>query len=87
MILKMAMNHDFWLFRPEEHAYTDYRDLFAQHDAPVSIDDEILRYFFDTIAWIPTFNPAKNERGNGLNWWGPTIIDQAGGNLFHKILS
>jgi hypothetical protein len=83
----MAMNHDFWLFRQGEHAYTNYRELFARHDAPVSIDDEVLRYFFDAIAWIPTFNPAKNERGNGLNWWGPTIIDQAGGNLFQKIFS
>ncbi|HEV2655089.1 MAG TPA: hypothetical protein VGT82_09015 [Ktedonobacteraceae bacterium] len=81
------MNHDFWLFRQGERAYTDYHDLFARRDAPISIDDEVLRYFFDTIAWAPSFNPARNERGNGLNWWGPTIIDQAGGDLFHTIFS
>lgn len=60
----MPLNHDFWLFRQRERAYIDYHDLFVRHDASVSINDEVLRYFFDIIAWIPTFNPAKNERGN-----------------------
>lgn len=81
----MPMNHDFWLFREGERAYVDYEDLLSRHDAPVSMDDEVLRYFGDTLTWIPTFNPTKNERGNGLNWWGPTIINQVGGGLFHRV--
>ena len=83
----MPMNHDFWLFREGERAYTDYSDLFSRRDAPVSINDDVLRYVCDTIIWIPTFNPAKNERGNGLNWWGPTVIDQSGGHLFCQIFT
>src|SRR5947209_6651768 len=83
----MPMNHDFWLFREGERAYTDYGNLLPRSDAPVSINDEALRYFFDTLTWIPTFNPAKNEWGNGLNWWGPTVIDQTGGDLFHRIFT
>jgi hypothetical protein len=83
----MSLNHDFWLFRKGERAYADYSDLLPRRDAPVSIDDEVLRYFFDTLIWIPTFNPAKSERGNGLNMWGPTIIDQTGGILFHQIFT
>lgn len=81
----MPMNHDFWLFREGERAYTDYNDLLSRQDAPVRIDDNVLRYFSDTVAWVPTFNPAKNERGQGLNWWGPTIINQTGGALFHHV--
>ncbi len=83
----MPMKHDFWLFREGERAYTEYRDLSSRHDAPVKIDDEILRYCVDTLRWIPTFNPAKNERGNGLNWWGPTIIRQESGDSFHHVFA
>jgi hypothetical protein len=45
----MPMDHDFWLFRQGERAYTDYDDLLPRRDAPVSIDDEVLRYMLDTI--------------------------------------
>jgi len=83
----MPMTHDFWLFREGERAYTEYKDLLPRRDAPVSIDDQVLRYCDDTLVWIPTFNPATSERGHGLNWWGPTIIDQTGGSLFHQICS
>jgi hypothetical protein len=83
----MPINHDFWLFREGERAYTHYSDLLPRRDAPVSIDDEVLKYFVDTLEWIPTFNPAKNEQGNGLNLWGPTIIAQRGGVLFHHIFA
>lgn len=79
------LKHAFWLFREGERAYTDYKDLLLRPDAPVSLDDEVLRYFGDTLAWIPTFNPVKSERGNGLNWWGPTLINQTGGILFHQV--
>jgi hypothetical protein len=83
----MSMDHSFWLFREGQRAYTDYIDLLPRRDAPVNIDDEVLRYLFDTFLWIPTFNPAKSERGKGLNMWGPTIIDQTGGVLFHQIFT
>ncbi|HEY4384358.1 MAG TPA: hypothetical protein VGN34_07795 [Ktedonobacteraceae bacterium] len=63
----MSINHDFWLFREGERAYTDYNDLLSRRDAPATLDDDVLLYFFDTVLWIPTFNPARNERGNGLN--------------------
>ena len=83
----MTLNHDFWLFRQGERAYTDYSDLLPRRDAPVSIHDEVLRYMMDTFTWIPTFNPAKNEPGKGLNMWGITIIDQTGGELFQRVFT
>ncbi len=81
------MDHHFWLFQQGARAYTDYKDLFHRDDVPVTIDDEVLRYFSDTLRWIPTLNPAKNERGYGLNMYGPTIIDQTGGALFQDIFA
>ena len=83
----MSMDHNFWLFREGERAYNDNQDLWKRHDAPIILDDEILHYFFDTLIWIPTFNPAKKIDSNGLNRWGMTIINQTGGSLFHEIFS
>lgn len=78
--------HDFWLFREGEYAHAAYRDFVTRSDAPVQIGDEALRYCADTLAWIPTLNPAKDDApGRGLNWWGPTIIDQRGGDLLHRV--
>jgi hypothetical protein len=83
----MAMDHDFWLFREGERAYTEYHDLLPRRDAPVSIHDDVLQYFFDTLTWIPTLNPAKGVYGHGLNMWGPTVIDRTGGALFRQVLA
>jgi hypothetical protein len=83
----MAMDHHFWLFRQGEQTYKDYTKFAGRNDAPVVMDDEVLRYFLDTLRWIPTLNPAKNERGYGLNMYGPTIIDQNGSALFHDIFA
>ena len=83
----MSMDHSFQLFREGERAYNDNQDLWGRHDAPTYIDDEILRYFLDTLAWVPTINPAKKENGNGLNMCGLTVINQIGGALFHQIFS
>lgn len=86
----MGMQHEFWLLREDQYAYTvDWRDLKSQRDAPVSLRDEILRYFFDSLQWIPTLNPTKPglPTGYSLNWWGPTIINQTGGSVFYRVWS
>lgn len=81
------MDHNFWLLREDENSYTDYRNFISRHDASVHLHDELLRYFIDTLVWIPTVNPAWKEMpiGYGLNWHGPTIINQVGGVLFRRI--
>ncbi|GCF07604.1 hypothetical protein [Dictyobacter arantiisoli] len=83
----MSMDHNFWLFQEGERSYTENHDLWGRQDAPVNIDDEMLRYFLDTLLWIPTFNPEKSTDGFGLNMWGPTIINQTGGALFSQIFT
>lgn len=55
-------------------------------DAPVHIHDDLLHYVADTFSWIPTYNPAKAEiSGYGLNFYGPTIINQTGGDQFYRV--
>ncbi|EFH83320.1 hypothetical protein [Ktedonobacter racemifer] len=85
----MGMQHKFWLLREDQYTYTVWQDLASQCDAPVSLHEDILRYFFDSLQWIPTLNPAKPglPTGYGLNWWGPTIINQTGGSVFYRVWS
>ena len=80
------MYHDFWLFEEGVRSYVDHSDLLPRKDAPVRIDDGLLRYFVDTLSWIPTCNPMKIEVPcHGLNLYGPTIINQTGGDAFHRV--
>lgn len=57
----MALQHDFWLLRENEYQYASYQDFCVRDDAPVSLADNLLRYVFDTLLWVPTLNPAKKE--------------------------
>lgn len=80
------MNHDFWLIEEQNRASLNLNSYAARRDAPVQIHEDHLRYLADTLAWIPTNNPAKqNEAGYGLNWWGLTIINKQGGQLLQRI--
>jgi hypothetical protein len=39
----------------------------------------------DTLAWVPTFNPARREQLRGLCLWGPTLIDATGAGVAEHI--
>ena len=82
------MYHDFWLLQEGVHLYVDYQDFLPRKDAPLRLSDDVLRYFADTLAWIPTYNPALDgiPPSQGLNWYGPTIINQTGGVVFQQML-
>ncbi len=80
------MSHDFWLFREGERTYDDYRDLLARRDAPIRLDDHLLAYFGDSLIWIPTLNPTQGDiPGYGLNWFGPTIVNETGGLALQQV--
>lgn len=81
------MNHDFWLLEEGVYSYAQHKDFVSQKDAPLHISDDVLRYFADTLSWIPTFNPALDgvPSGQGLNWYGPTIINRMGGDLLQRV--
>src|SRR5579884_402819 len=79
--------HEFVLLREGEYRYEECVRLPAGYDALVTFPDDPLRYLEDTLSWIPTINPAVPGLpvGRGLNWYGPTIINHTGGDLFRHV--
>ncbi len=65
--------HDFLLLSHVEHRVSDYADFF-NHPSAIPLEDALLRDLSDSLEWIPTFNPARNERHRGLCFYGPTVI-------------
>lgn len=68
-----GLYHDFYLRDIHQYSHDDY----AKTDAlksDVSIHDDVLHYMFDTLTWIPCYNPAKRETHNGLCFYGATVI-------------
>lgn len=78
--------HDFWLLQEGQHDYKDFWNLLGRKDAEVRISDDLLRYFYDTLSWIPTLNPSvSSQPSSGLNLYGPTIINHTGGQHFADV--
>lgn len=77
--------HDFWLLE-KGIPYKNYEDLLSRKDAPIRIPDDILGYFNDFLQWLPTQTP-EGKKGHGLNFYGPTIILNDGGEILEKIFS
>jgi hypothetical protein len=84
-----GLYHNFWLFREGERSYTNYRDLLPRRDPPACLhDDFLIGYLWNTLSWIPTLNPRENMASiatQGLNRWGPTIINHTGGAAFQRL--
>jgi hypothetical protein len=81
------MLHQFWLFEEGVVSYSDYLRYMSRKDAPINLHDDLLWYLADSLSWIPTLNPAKPgfPSGHGLNWFGPTIIEQSGAAILSQI--
>ena len=69
--------HDFLLLTRTEHRFSDYM-RFINDPRAIRLEDELLHYIADTLEWIPTHNPAKNEPHRGLCFYGPTVIHTEG---------
>ncbi len=51
---------------------------FSNDPRSIRLEDDLVRYIADTLVWIQTHNPAKNESHRGLCFWGPTVIHTEG---------
>lgn len=81
--------HNFILLDVEEYYQKGYLG-FLQDERNINIADDLLRYFTDSLNWIPTLNPSGRERGHekqgfGLNMYGPTLIMSDGAELGYRI--
>jgi hypothetical protein len=80
----MSLDHDFLLLDRE----TDGEWVLTRfvHDPrALRLHDDLVRYMADTLAWVPTFNPARREPHKGLCMWGPTIIDADGAPIAERV--
>jgi hypothetical protein len=82
----MPLLHDFLLLEEGTHRYEDYGP-WSNVPQALHLHDDVLRYFDDTLQWIPALNPAKRpmEPVQGLCDWGPTIINRSGGLIAAQV--
>ena len=66
----MGLNHDFLLLNRDRDGEWELR-RFIHDPRSIHLHDDFVRYIQDTLAWIPTTNPARREPHRGLCMWGP----------------
>ncbi|MEM6471874.1 MAG: hypothetical protein AAF802_20105 [Planctomycetota bacterium] len=77
-----GLNHNFLLLPDVGDRRQQYQAHINDLDA-ITLYDDILGYFKDTLRWIPSENPANATDwcGRGLNWYGPTAISGDGARV------
>lgn len=80
-----GLNHDFWVIENGTFSLDNY-DKYQEYDH-VEIHDDLLGYFADSISWVSSYNPCKEEETSGLCWYGPTIIFPENAEKFGAIIS
>jgi hypothetical protein len=58
---------------------------FIHDPRAIHLHDDFVRYMQDTVAWIPTTNPARGEPHRGLCMWGPTLIEAEGAEIAERV--
>lgn len=85
-----GLNHEFFLLSYEEYPVFDKRteidlEILFKTKNSLKIHDDYLRYFSDTLIWIPTYSTWKTEKIQGLNFCGETIIKSDGAKIGKEI--
>jgi hypothetical protein len=80
----MSLNHDFLLLdRETDGEWVLTR--FINDPRAIHLHDDLVRYMGDTLAWVPAYNPARQEPHRGLCMWGPTLIDATGAGVAEHV--
>jgi hypothetical protein len=80
----VSLNHDFLLLDRDRDG--EWELLRFIHDPrAIHLHDDFVRYMQDTLAWIPTTNPARGEPHRGLCMWGPTLIEAEGAGVAERV--
>lgn len=80
----MGLDHDF-LLRDREIDGEYLSPGYIRDPRAIHLHDDLVRYMEDTLAWIPTFNPARREPHRGLCMWGPTVIEAEGAAVAERV--
>ncbi|VAW79761.1 hypothetical protein MNBD_GAMMA12-5 [hydrothermal vent metagenome] len=81
----VGLNHDFMIIESETFSLNNYEEY--QETDHVEIHDDLLRYFADSISWVSSYNPCKEENTTGLCWYGSTLILPESVGKFESIIS
>lgn len=76
----MALTHEFFLIRKEH-----MNQISPTHEGMVKIHDDVINYIYNSLIWLPAYNPSKQEFHTGLNYYSETIIQGEGAILFKNI--
>jgi hypothetical protein len=80
----VSLNHDFLLLDRDSDGEWDLL-RFIHDPRALHLHDDLVRYMGDTLAWIPTVNPARHEPQWGLCMWGPTLIETEGAVIAERV--
>lgn len=72
----MALTHEFFLARSESE---------NESVEKIVLSDNLVLYIWDSLRWIPSYNPSTQESHVGLNYHGITFIRHEGANLLKDI--
>src|SRR5262249_17099501 len=81
---RISLNHDFLLLDRETDGEWELTQ-FIHDTRAIHLHDDLVRYMGDTLAWVPTYNPVRQERHHGLCMWGSTIIDVTGAGAAEQV--
>ncbi|QNK55068.1 hypothetical protein [Paenibacillus sp. PAMC21692] len=80
--INIALVHDFILISNQEFEEISLSGIFNYRDSNsenvVQLHDDMFGYMQDTLKWIETINPDKNEIAMGFNYYGWSIIEKTG---------
>jgi hypothetical protein len=69
-----GLNHDFLLIDEGSFSIDSYGEY--EISDRVELHNDLLGYFADSLSWVSTYNPFKDEEEGGLCWYSATIITQ-----------
>ena len=80
----MTLEHGFLLVEEKHHKKVASPSLPGSTDL-YRLHDDLIQYMGDTLKWLPTTNPSRNEPGQGLNLYGRTVLAAAGASMAAKL--
>jgi hypothetical protein len=80
--IDMRLNHEFAIVECQSEAW---KPNWLEMAGVVTLDDDLLRYVLDSLAWFPSVNASTRQPQFGLNTWGLTVITADGATVAGSI--
>ncbi len=71
--IKGGLYHDFLVIERDSYSHRHLKDYLQ--NIQLRLDDDFICYIYDTLKWLETLNPGRNEPCRGLCLYGITIIE------------